>query len=103
MVALDSGAGLANATPQQRLVPVRLFYAYLIEEGLGEPDRPGQDGLGTARHRHLRRTPPHRVDHDLHPPVGLGPRGKLNRGMQQIHSWCIDMLTRVSHQGGVNR
>ncbi len=34
IVALDSGTGLANATLQQRLVPVRLFYDYLIEEGL---------------------------------------------------------------------
>lgn len=28
---------------------------------------------------------------------------KLNRGMQQIHSWRIDMLTRAGHPGGVNR
>jgi site-specific recombinase XerD len=34
VVALDSGAGLANATLQQRLVPVRLFYDYLVEEGV---------------------------------------------------------------------
>lgn len=34
VVALDSGAGLANATIQQRLVPVRLFYDFLVEEGL---------------------------------------------------------------------
>jgi integrase/recombinase XerD len=34
VVVLDSGAGLANATLQQRLVPVRLFYDYLMEEGL---------------------------------------------------------------------
>jgi integrase/recombinase XerD len=32
VVALDSGVGLANATLQQRLVAVRLFYDYLIEE-----------------------------------------------------------------------
>lgn len=25
---------------------------------------------------------------------------KLNRGMQQIHSWRIDMLTRTGHPGG---
>src|SRR5919109_514094 len=30
---LDSGVGLANATLQQRLVAVRLFYDHLIEEG----------------------------------------------------------------------
>ena len=34
---LDSGAGLANATLQQRLTAVRLFYDYLIEEGI-RPD-----------------------------------------------------------------
>ncbi|MEV5413161.1 site-specific integrase [Thermopolyspora sp. NPDC052614] len=28
---------------------------------------------------------------------------KLNRGMRQIHSWRIDMLTRADHTGGVNR
>jgi integrase/recombinase XerD len=34
VVSIDSGAGLANATLQQRLVPVRLFYDFLVEEGL---------------------------------------------------------------------
>jgi integrase/recombinase XerD len=34
VVAMDSGAGLANATLLQRLVPVRLFYDFLVEEGL---------------------------------------------------------------------
>ncbi len=34
VVALDSGVGLANATLQQRLVPVRLFYDFLVEEGV---------------------------------------------------------------------
>jgi hypothetical protein len=33
IVAIDSGVGLANATLQQRLVVVRLFYDHLIEEG----------------------------------------------------------------------
>src|SRR5207244_3991311 len=32
VVSLDSGAGLANATLHQRLVAVRLFYDYLVEE-----------------------------------------------------------------------
>ena len=31
---LDSGTGLANATLQQRITVVRLFYDYLMEEGL---------------------------------------------------------------------
>jgi site-specific recombinase XerD len=34
VVSIDSGAGLSNATIQQRLVPVRLFYDFLVEEGL---------------------------------------------------------------------
>ena len=34
MVAIDSGAGLANATLQQRITAVRLFYDYVMEEGL---------------------------------------------------------------------
>ncbi|MER5757410.1 site-specific integrase [Streptomyces sp. NPDC002088] len=42
VVVLDSGAGLANATLQQRLVPVRLFYDYLIEEGLRESNPVGR-------------------------------------------------------------
>jgi len=33
VVALDSEVGLANATLQQRLVAVRLFYDHLVEEG----------------------------------------------------------------------
>jgi site-specific recombinase XerD len=32
--AFDSGVGLSNATMQQRITAVRLFYNYLIEEGL---------------------------------------------------------------------
>jgi integrase/recombinase XerD len=42
VIVLDSGAGLANATLQQRLVPVRLFYDYLIEEGLRESNPVGR-------------------------------------------------------------
>src|ERR1700689_5488117 len=34
VVALDSGAGLANATLQQRLVPVRLFFCFLVGGGV---------------------------------------------------------------------
>src|SRR4029077_835990 len=40
--ALDSGAGLANATLQQRLVPVRLFYDFLVEEGVRESNPVGR-------------------------------------------------------------
>ena len=34
VVAIDSGGGLANATQLQRLVAVRLFHDFLMEEGL---------------------------------------------------------------------
>jgi integrase/recombinase XerD len=50
VVSLDSGAGLANATLQQRLVPVRLFYDYLIEEGLRDSNPVGP-GRYTPRRR----------------------------------------------------
>jgi integrase/recombinase XerD len=42
VVSLDSGAGLANATLQQRLVAVRLFYDYLVEEGVRESNPVGR-------------------------------------------------------------
>jgi len=55
----DSGAGLANATLQQRLTAVRLFYDSLVEAGL-RPDNPvGRGrytpgkGFGGARDRGL--------------------------------------------------
>jgi integrase/recombinase XerD len=43
---LDSRAGLSNATIQQRIVAVRSFYEYLIEDGLRErnPVRRGESG-----------------------------------------------------------
>ena len=39
---LDTGHGLANATLQQRLTAVRLFYDYLTEEGLRETNPVGR-------------------------------------------------------------
>jgi len=56
VVALDSGAGLANATLQLRVTVVRLFYDYLVEEGVRDrspvgrgyrssDDRAGRRGL----------------------------------------------------------
>jgi integrase/recombinase XerD len=42
VVALDSGAGLSNATLQQRLVPVRLYYDFLAEEGIRESNPVGR-------------------------------------------------------------
>jgi len=42
VVVLDSGAGLSNATLQQRLVSVRLFYDFLIEEGVRDSNPVGR-------------------------------------------------------------
>ena len=49
VLALDSGAGLSNATLQQRLVPVRLFYDFLIEEGLRESNPVGRGSYSPGR------------------------------------------------------
>ncbi|MFE4626032.1 tyrosine-type recombinase/integrase [Streptomyces mirabilis] len=42
VISIDSGAGLANATIQQRLVPVRLFYGFLVEEGMRDSNPVGR-------------------------------------------------------------
>jgi integrase len=42
VVLIESGSGLANATIQQRLVPVRLFYDFLMEEGVRESNPVGR-------------------------------------------------------------
>ncbi|MFJ5725719.1 tyrosine-type recombinase/integrase [Streptomyces sp. NPDC093149] len=42
VLSIDSGSGLANATIQQRLAPVRLFYDFLMEEGLRESNPVGR-------------------------------------------------------------
>jgi integrase/recombinase XerD len=55
VVALDSGVGLSNATLQQRLVAVRLFYDFLVEEGVRESNPVGRGrytprgGMGGGR------------------------------------------------------
>jgi hypothetical protein len=50
-VSIDSGSGLANATIQQRLVPVRLFYDHLMEEGLRESNPVGRGRYTPGRKR----------------------------------------------------
>lgn len=42
VISFDSGAGLSNATMQQRITVVRLFYDHLIEEGLREDNPVGR-------------------------------------------------------------
>ncbi len=54
VVALDSGAGLANATLQLRITVVRLFYDFLVEEGVRDRNPVGRgyragDGPGGRR------------------------------------------------------
>jgi site-specific recombinase XerD len=49
VVALDSGVGLANATLVARLVPVRLFYDFLVEEGLRESNPVGRGRYRSGR------------------------------------------------------
>jgi integrase/recombinase XerD len=55
----DAGTGLANATLQQRLVVVRLFHDYLVEEGVRADNPVGRGrytpgkGFGGARERGL--------------------------------------------------
>ena len=59
VLALDSGAGLANATLQQRLTALRLFFDYLIEEEVRETNPVGRGrytpgkGFGSKRDRGL--------------------------------------------------
>lgn len=59
VVVIDSGAGLANATLQQRLTAIRLFYDYLIEEDLRTSNPVGRGrytrgkGFGGIRERGL--------------------------------------------------
>ncbi len=54
VVALSSGAGLANATLQLRITVVRLFYDFLVEEGVRDRNPVGRgyrasDGRGGRR------------------------------------------------------
>ena len=59
VVIIDSGAGLANATLQQRLTAIRLFYDFLIEEGIRSTNPVGRGhytprkGFGNVRDRGL--------------------------------------------------
>jgi len=59
VVVIDSGVGLANATLQQHLTAVRLFYDFLIEEGIRSTNPIGRGrytpgkGFGNVRDRGL--------------------------------------------------
>ena len=49
VVALESGAGLSNATMQQRLTVIRLFFDFLIEEGLRDINPVGRGRYTAAK------------------------------------------------------
>ena len=49
VVALDSGDGLSNATIQQRLTAVRLFFDFLIEQGVRDINPVGRGRYTPAR------------------------------------------------------
>ena len=49
MVVLDSGAGLSNATIQQRLTAVRLFFDFLMEEGVRNTNPVGRGRYTRAK------------------------------------------------------
>lgn len=59
IIYLSSGAGLSNATMQQRVTAVRLYYDYLVEEGIRADNPVGRGrytpgkGFGGSRDRAL--------------------------------------------------
>jgi integrase/recombinase XerD len=89
VVALDSGAGLANATLQQRLVPVRLFYDFLIEEGLRD-----SNPVGRGRYTPGRRFGGHQR--------GLVPRLAKLPWIPSEQQW-LDILSVVRGESARNR
>jgi integrase len=50
VVSIDSGMGLSNATIQQRLVPVRLWFDFLVEDGVRESNPVGRGRFVPGRY-----------------------------------------------------
>lgn len=88
VIVLDSGSGLANATLQQRLVPVRLFFDYLIEEGLRDSNPVGRGRYTPGRGR----------GHDR----GLVPRLTKLPWIPSERQW-LDLLEVVHDEPDRNR
>ena len=88
VIVLDSGSGLANATLQQRLVPVRLFFDHLIEEGLRD-----SNPVGRGRY-----TPGRGGGHDR----GLVPRLTKLPWIPSERQW-LDLLEVVHDEPDRNR
>ena len=49
VIALESGAGLSNATIQQRFIAVRLFFDFLMEEGIRDTNPVGRGRYTPAK------------------------------------------------------
>ena len=82
VIALDSGAGLSNATLQLRVTVVRLFYDFLVEERVRDRNPVGRgyrSADGRAGRRGLvARTGSVAVDPDRRA-VARGARGRRGR------------------------
>ncbi|MGW3941650.1 tyrosine-type recombinase/integrase [Streptomyces phaeochromogenes] len=89
VVSIESGAGLANATIQQRLVPVRLFYDFLVEEGLRK-----SNPVGRGRYTPGRRSSGHKR--------GLVPRFSKLPWIPTEQQW-LDLLEIARHEPVRNR
>ncbi len=76
VMSFDSGCGLSNATLQQRLTAIRLFFDFLIEQGLRDANPVGRGrytpakGFGARRER------------------GLLPRYKRLPWIPSDEEWC---------------
>lgn len=84
----DGGHGLANATLHQRLTGVRLYYDYLVEEGLRERNPVGRGSYlpgRTATHRR-----------------GLVPRSKRLPWIPNDEQWSLFLQT-AQHESIRNR
>jgi site-specific recombinase XerD len=87
VLVLDSGSGLSNATMQQRLTAVRLFFDFLIEQGRRETNPVGRGrytaakGFGAGRER------------------GLLPRYRRLPWIPSDEEWC--QLLRYARQEGI--
>ena len=89
VVSIDSGVGLANATLQQRLVPVRLFYDFLIEDGLRD-----SNPVGRGRYTQGRKAGGHER--------GLVPRLTKLPWIPDERQW-LDVLTVATSEPARNR
>ncbi|MEU3188399.1 site-specific integrase [Streptomyces sp. NPDC006923] len=100
VIHFDSGAGLANATIQLRVVAARSFYAFLVEDGLRElnPVRRGQSGRGG---RHPRRGLVRRVEKAPWIPTEVG----WSRILTAVRTQPLRnrLMTALAYDGALRR